>query len=54
MILVGFLMGGGEVVCYIGICGIDRVEKVVFVGVVLLFFYKLEDYFEGVLDDVGI
>lgn len=47
-------MGGGEVVWYISMYGIDCIEKVVFVGVVFLYLYKLENYFEGVLDDVII
>ncbi len=52
--LVGFSMGGGEVVRYIGKYGTDRVSKAVLAAAVPPYLYKSEDNPEGGLDDATI
>lgn len=52
--LVGFSMGGGEVVRYIARFGTDRVAKVVLAAAVPPYLYKSEDNPEGGLDDAAI
>jgi non-heme chloroperoxidase len=52
--LVGFSMGGGEVVRYIGRHGSDRVEKVVLAAAVPPYLYKSDDNPDGGLDDATI
>ncbi|MEO6712514.1 MAG: alpha/beta hydrolase [Mycobacteriales bacterium] len=49
--LVGFSMGGGEVVRYIASYGTDRVAKAVLASAVPPFLYKSEDNPDGGLDD---
>jgi pimeloyl-ACP methyl ester carboxylesterase len=46
--LVGFSMGGGEVVRYLGTFGSDRVEKAVFISAIPPFLLKTSDNPEGV------
>ncbi len=52
--LVGFSMGGGEVVRYIARYGTDRVAKAVLAAAVPPFLYKSDDHPEGGLDDATI
>ncbi|QIN78183.1 alpha/beta fold hydrolase [Rubrobacter marinus] len=52
--LVGFSMGGGEVVRYIGKYGTDRVSKAVLAAAVPPYLYKSDDNPEGGLDDATI
>jgi pimeloyl-ACP methyl ester carboxylesterase len=52
--LVGFSMGGGEVVRYIGRHGTDRLEKVVLAAAVPPYLYKSDDNPDGGLDDATI
>jgi non-heme chloroperoxidase len=52
--LVGFSMGGGEVVRYIGRYGTDRVSKAVLAAAVPPYLYKSDDNPEGGLDDATI
>ena len=52
--LVGFSMGGGEVVRYIGRYGTERVAKAVLAAAVPPYLYKSEDNPEGGLDDATI
>ncbi|MBA2446369.1 MAG: alpha/beta hydrolase [Nocardioidaceae bacterium] len=52
--LVGFSMGGGEVVRYLGTYGSDRVTKAVLAAAVPPYLYKSEDNPEGGLDDETI
>jgi len=52
--LVGFSMGGGEVVRYIGTYGTDRIAKAVLAAAVPPFLYKSEENPEGGLDDAAI
>lgn len=52
--LVGFSMGGGEVVRYIGRYGSERVAKAVLVAAVPPYLYKSDDNPEGGLDDATI
>lgn len=54
VILVGFLMGGGEVVCYVVNYGQDCLYSVVFVVVVLLFLLCSDDNLEGLLIQVKV
>jgi pimeloyl-ACP methyl ester carboxylesterase len=49
--LVGFSMGGGEVVRYIGIYGSGRVAKAVLAAAVPPYLFKSRDNPEGALDD---
>ncbi len=52
--LVGFSMGGGEVVRYIGRYGTGRVSRAVLAAAVPPYLYKSEDNPEGALDDATI
>ena len=52
--LVGFSMGGGEVVRYIGTYGAERVAKAVLASAVPPYLYKSEDNPDGALDDETI
>lgn len=52
--LVGFSMGGGEVVRYLGRYGSDRVSKAVLAAAVPPYLYKSDDNPEGGLDDATI
>jgi len=52
--LVGFSMGGGEVVRYLGTYGTDRVAKAVLAAAVPPYLYKSEDNPDGGLDDATI
>jgi non-heme chloroperoxidase len=52
--LVGFSMGGGEVVRYISTFGTDRIAKAVLAAAVPPFLYKSSDNPEGALDDATI
>ena len=52
--LVGFSMGGGEVVRYISRYGTDRVAKAVLAAAVPPYLYKGDDNPEGALDDATI
>ncbi len=52
--LVGFSMGGGEVVRYIGTYGTDRIAKAVLASAVPPYLYKSADNPDGGLDDATI
>ena len=52
--LVGFSMGGGEVVRYIAQHGDERVSKAVLAGAVPPYLYKSDDNPDGGLDDATI
>ena len=52
--LVGFSMGGGEVVRYISTYGTERIAKAVLAAAVPPFLYKSSDNPEGALDDATI
>jgi non-heme chloroperoxidase len=52
--LVGFSMGGGEVVRYLATYGTDRVAKAVLAAAVPPYLYKSDDNPEGGLDDATI
>jgi non-heme chloroperoxidase len=52
--LVGFSMGGGEVVRYLSTYGADRVRKAVLAGAVPPYLYKSDDNPDGGLDDATI
>ena len=52
--LVGFSMGGGEVVRYLKTYGADRVRSAVLAAAVPPYLYKSEDNPEGGLDDATI
>ncbi len=52
--LVGFSMGGGEVVRYISTFGTDRVAKAVLAAAVPPYLYKSDDNPDGGLDDATI
>ena len=52
--LVGFSMGGGEVVRFIGTYGQERIEKIVLAAAIPPFLFKSEDNPEGGLDDAAI
>ena len=52
--LVGFSMGGGEVVRYIGKYGTDRVAKAVLAGAVPPYLYQSGDNPDGGLDDATL
>jgi non-heme chloroperoxidase len=52
--LVGFSMGGGEVVRYLSTYGDERVSKAVLASAVPPFLYKSADHPEGALDDATI
>ncbi len=52
--LVGFSMGGGEVVRYIGTRGSERIAQAVFAAAVPPFLRKTDDNPEGPLDDEAV
>ncbi|HEU0103111.1 MAG TPA: alpha/beta hydrolase [Mycobacteriales bacterium] len=52
--LVGFSMGGGEVVRYLATYGAERVAKAVLAGAVPPYLYKSDDNPDGGLDDATI
>ena len=52
--LVGFSMGGGEVVRYIGTYGTDRIAKAVLAAAVPPFLHKTDGNPDGALDDAAI
>ncbi len=52
--LVGFSMGGGEVVRYISRYGTDRIAKAVLAAAVPPFLYQSQDNPDGGLDDAAI
>lgn len=52
--LVGFSMGGGEVVRYLAAYGSDRVTKAVLASAVPPYLYKASDNPDGALDDATI
>jgi non-heme chloroperoxidase len=52
--LVGFSMGGGEVVRYLGTYGADRVSRAVLAAAVPPYLYKSGDNPDGGLDDATI
>ena len=52
--LVGFSMGGGEVVRYIGTYGESRIKQAVLAAAVPPFLYKTDDNPDGGLDDATI
>lgn len=52
--LVGFSMGGGEVVHFIGTYGDKRISRVVLAGAVPPYLFKSEDNPDGGLDDATI
>ncbi len=52
--LVGFSMGGGEVVRYIGTHGTSRIAKAVLASAVPPYLYKTDDNADGGLDDAAI
>ena len=52
--LVGFSMGGGEVVRYIGTYGTDRITKAVLAAAVPPFLHKTDGNPDGALDDATI
>jgi pimeloyl-ACP methyl ester carboxylesterase len=53
-VLIGFSMGGGEVVRYLRNHGLDRVSKIVLASAVPPYLFKSEDNPEGALDDAFI
>ena len=53
-ILIGFSMGGGEVVRYLSTSGADRVSKVVLASAVPPFLLKSDDNPDGGIDDAFI
>ena len=53
-ILIGFSMGGGEVVRYLSTFGADRVSKVVLASAVPPYLFKSDDNPDGGLDDAFI
>jgi pimeloyl-ACP methyl ester carboxylesterase len=52
--LVGFSMGGGEVVRYLSTYGTDRVRRAVLAGAIPPYLYKTDDNPEGGLDDATV
>jgi non-heme chloroperoxidase len=52
--LVGFSMGGGEVVHYLGTHGEDRIEKAVLAAAIPPYLYKSDDNPDGGFDDETI
>ncbi len=52
--LVGFSMGGGEVVRYLGTYGSDRIASAVLAAAVPPYLYKADDNPDGGLDDATI
>jgi non-heme chloroperoxidase len=53
-ILIGFSMGGGEVVRYLSTFGADRVSKIVLASSVTPYMFKADDNPEGGVDDATI
>jgi non-heme chloroperoxidase len=53
-ILIGFSMGGGEVVRYLHTYGTDRVSKIVLASAVPPYLFKSEDNPDGGVDDASI
>jgi non-heme chloroperoxidase len=53
-VLVGFSMGGGEVVRYLARYGADRVSKVVLASAVPPYLYKSDDNPDGGVDDATL
>ena len=53
-ILIGFSMGGGEVVRYLSGFGADRVSKIVLASAVQPYLFKSEDNPDGGIDDAFI
>ena len=53
-VLIGFSMGGGEVVRYLSRYGADRVSKVVLASAVPPYLYKSDDNPDGGVDDATI
>src|SRR3712207_6835291 len=51
VILIGFSMGGGEVVRYLSRFGADRVSKIVLASAVQPYLFKSEDNPDGGIDD---
>ena len=54
MVLIGFSMGGGEVVRYLRHFGHDRVSKIVLASAVPPYLFKSDDNPDGGLDDATI
>ena len=54
MVLIGFSMGGGEVLRYLRHFGHDRVSKIVLASAVPPYLFKSEDNPDGGLDDATI
>ena len=54
VMLIGFSMGGGEVVRYLANHGSDRVRKIVLASAVPPYLYQADDNPEGGLDDATI
>jgi non-heme chloroperoxidase len=52
--LVGFSMGGGEVIRYIAKYGTSRIAKAVLAAAITPYLYKSSDNAEGALDDAAI
>lgn len=52
VVYIGYLIGGGEVVCYVVYVSFGCVVKVVFISVVLLLMLKIDVNFGGVLIEV--
>jgi pimeloyl-ACP methyl ester carboxylesterase len=53
-VLIGFSMGGGEVVRYLRNHGLDRVSKIVLASAVTPYLFKSDDNPDGALDDAFI
>jgi non-heme chloroperoxidase len=53
-VLIGFSMGGGEVVRYLSRYGADRVSKIVLASAVPPYLYKSDDNPDGGIDDARI
>ncbi len=51
VVLIGFSMGGGEVVRYLGRYGADRVSKAVLASAVTPYLYKADDNPDGGVED---
>lgn len=48
VVLVGFSMGGGEIACYVGKYGTEKIEKIVFISSVTPYLLKANDNEDGV------
>lgn len=53
-VLIGFSMGGGEVVRYLRRFGVDRVSKIVLASAVTPYLFKADDNPDGGVDDATI